>query len=279
MALMGISGCSKNSECELLMAKLFASRPYEFVSGECIDAKNAYLYPSKRTGVLMFISVSKDTFVTDSIIDFNNSFAKYANMEEVEQAIASTLDSLEKIGGIEYVIAELVFNTGRSPFGKYSVKTSTYPVIYRKKDSYRLVTNNSVYKISFQNKEFTQILEYRQIPTKYEFDNTDCKGIFFENYYINKENGKKVYPFSDINAGNRKKVYSFSEYTKIKLANSDIILYENDEIAVNVEDGYCLYVRKLNPEEDIAVFGTDCILKENCKLYGKLYEEEEEEEE
>ncbi|MDR2581279.1 MAG: hypothetical protein LBC85_09845 [Fibromonadaceae bacterium] len=108
VATIGISGCFKNSECETLMAKLFSTHSSEFTSGGCIDNTHAYLYHSDWPDVLMFVSASKDIFIVDSVIDFNHSFDKYANLEELYQAIISETYSYYSNGSSKekYTISE-----------------------------------------------------------------------------------------------------------------------------------------------------------------------------
>jgi len=252
IATTGFQGCSKVSECEALMAKLFSAHPYKFTSGGCIDTKHAYLYPFDNPHVLAFASVSKDTFVIDSIIDFNHSFAKYASMEELEQ----------------YVYYEPKHTWQYVKNAKYELQSiyTSHPVIYRKKDYYQLVDINGIYKISFQDKQFIKILEFDEI--KHNFLGILCDSdsafvyqygsSFFELYYERKQYDFREYV---------RKKHFFPEYTKITLDNSQLFLHENGDVVANAEAGYCLYVKKMYSKEEISVFGPDCNLEETCKDY------------
>jgi len=252
IATIGIYGCSNDSKCEDLMAKLFSARSSEFISGGCIDNNNAYLYPYAMHNALMFASISKDTFATDSVIDFNHSFAKYANMEELKQAIYGVGNEYDKIvNHRQYLLNEKYRINYANLFFKHNIDDNTItsdlssinskPIIYRKKDYYQLVNNYGIYRISFQNKEFVKILELKQGNSR--FQNEVCF--------------RPVFRYKKINFS--------QEYTEITLNNSHITLHENGELAVNVEPGYCLYVKRLNPKEEIITFGADCIIKENCE--------------
>jgi hypothetical protein len=237
IAAIGVNSCFKASECESLMAKLFSSRSSEFISGGCIDAKHAYLYPSNYYDVLMFVSVNKDTFIIDSIVNFNRSFAKYASVEELEQAtykaaINKIVDGKQESSNVKYEL----------PNGEFSFQQA-HSIIYRRKNNYQLVANNGVYEISFQDKTFIQSLEFVQIES--ERQNEICDTSSFKEHEF-------------------RKVHFFPEYTKITFTNSHLILYENGKIIANAEPTYCLYVRILNLEK-IIVFGSDCIVEENCE--------------
>jgi hypothetical protein len=220
------------------MAKLFSSQFYEYVSGECIDDKHAYLYPYDMPDVLMFVSVSKDTFVTDSIVGFNHFFAKYTSMEELEQTIRN-----------------------KSFKRKYHLpRYRDRPVVYRKKDYYQLVTNYGVYEISFKNKEFIKKLKFERKKSGYIFK------ILPKDISI------------PIGHMERNIVHFFPEYTKIifthSYPSSYLILHNDGEITANIEPsvlpGYCLSVKKQQVEIEteiqkeseewieIAEFGLDC---------------------
>jgi len=278
MIITGIYSCSENLECEVLMAKTFSSRPSEFISGGCIDSKHAYLYPFSNPNVLMFASAGKDTFIVDSIIDFNNSFAKYANMEELKRATISQLDSIKSVNmNVEFWMRSF-YELGYSPIGKYSLHYSKYPIVYRKKNNYQLIDEEGVYEISFKDKLTTKILDFKR---ESNFAGT---GRFFRYYYT------------------RNRVYFFPEYTKvafydevqtyyragvgefgvlslfppsIKIMHNEanlsyIILHDNREVTANIGTSStqrCLSVRKPNSIEEgkedqeleeIAIFGNDC---------------------
>jgi len=247
IATTGFYGCSKVSECEVFMAKQLSSHPYEFTSGGCIDVKHAYLYSFDNPHVLVFASVSKDTFIVDSVIDFNHSFAKYANMEELEQAIYEADDKIlnQLLRGEEY-----------AKDAKYKLPTHNiaWPVIYRRKERYQLVSHTGIYEISFRDKQFTQTIEFDEI--KSTFQSIICNDSISKIYYE-----RKLHTFQEYD----RKKHFFPEYTKITLDNSYLILYENGDIVANAEAGYCLYVKKMNPKEEIIVFGSDCNIEENCK--------------
>ncbi|MDR2581278.1 MAG: hypothetical protein LBC85_09840 [Fibromonadaceae bacterium] len=273
---MGIYSCSKASKCEILMAKLFSSRPSEFISGGCIDSKRAYLYPSSNHNVLKFVSVSKDTFVTDSVIDFNHSFAKYANMKELEQAInkidsgkIATLANLEgsKYKGSRFYSSSKIesFNEADSELFKKLIRNEQYlydvnyslhdPIIYRKKNSYQLVDRNVVYEILFQEKKMIKILEFYEIQTDYVsvYEPVNyCPGAFFS-----KNNRIRLA---------KNKVHFFPEYTKIMFSESYflpenysyLMLYESGEVTANIKSGHCLIARKLKPKKESMMFFGYC---------------------
>jgi hypothetical protein len=120
-------------------------------------------------------------------------------------------------------------------------------VIYRKKDTYQLVANDGVYEISFQNKEFTQVLELKRHKTRLLIKHGDT-------LTVKKINEKNIVSF-------------FPEYTKIEFSETDpsyLILHDNGEITANIGPnivpGFCLSVRKLSPKEEteIVKFGLDC---------------------
>ena len=219
IATIGIYGCSNDSKCEDLMAKLFSSHSSEFISGGCIDSKQAYLYPFNNINVLMFASVSKDTFVIDSIIDFNHSFIKYANMEKMDKAISEKYYSINRT---------------------YSISKEPLPAIHRKKDNYILIDEHTMYEISFQNKKIKPILRFRNTNFMNYFKRSERKAYFFPEY-------TKIifYP-------------KFEDEVHSKEI-SHFVLHRNGEITANVDVDHCLIVRKLaTKEEEIQIFGDNC---------------------
>jgi len=248
IATIWFYGCSNDSKCEALMAKLFSSNSSEYASGGCIDAKHAYLYSYDEPKALMFVSVNKNTFIIDSVIDFNHSFAKYASMEELKQARISKYDSLPGFSELKETINSLNIFYGKSLLPQHTAGS----VIYRKKDRYQLVDKDGVYEISFQNKEFTQILKFAKINDKLNIKYGDI-------YFVKSYKDKNIVRF-------------FPDSTEIIFNVTDpfyrLILHDDGKITTNIESntmpGHCLSIRKPNQKdgsetwEEIAAFGWDC---------------------
>jgi hypothetical protein len=214
------------------------------VSGVCIDDKHAYIYQGDWPDLLVFASVSKDTFVTDSVIDFNHSFTKYANVEEYKQINKyPSDDELEQSNYIDYTdyIIKITgrlfhFNLNRIKSGKYPLQEiknkRVRPAIYKKKDHYLLAISDGVYEISFQNRGFVKTIKFKKRMFRFTVKHCDDSIMYIKDYQAHE-------------------VHFFPEYTKIKSHikrdDSYVILHDNGEITTNIEPvrGHCKPVYKL----------------------------------